>query len=140
MVRFRLDPNNPPRMSPAALSRLDAMTDAEVTAAASSDPDNPPLTEGELIRVATARRIQAIRHRTGLSQAKFAAEYHINVGRLRDLERGRTRPDSAMLAYLAVIDREPDIVKRSLAEAAAVEKAARYDSATFSASHILIKD
>jgi putative transcriptional regulator len=42
MARFTLDPNDPPRMSPEALSRLDAMTDAEVTAAALSDSDNPP--------------------------------------------------------------------------------------------------
>jgi putative transcriptional regulator len=121
MARFKLDPNDRPRMSPEALSRLDAMTDAEVTAAALSDSDNPPLTEDELARLAAARRIQAIRQRTGLSQTKFAAEYHINVGRLRDLERGRTRPDSALLAYLTVIEREPDVVKRSLAEAAAAE-------------------
>jgi putative transcriptional regulator len=95
------------------------MTDAEITAAALSDPDNPPLTEDELARVAAARRIQAIRKRTGLSQAQFAAEYHINVGRLRDLEQARSRADSALLAYLTVIEREPEVVKRALAGTAA---------------------
>jgi putative transcriptional regulator len=119
MVRFTLDPNNPPRMSPEALARLDAMTDAEITAAAESDPDNPPLTEDELARIYSARRIQTIRKRTGLSQARFAAEYRINVGRLRDLEQGRTLADSALLAYLTVIDREPELVKRTLASRAA---------------------
>jgi putative transcriptional regulator len=118
MVRFVLDPNNPPPMSPEALARLDAMTDAEITAAALSDPDNPPLTEDELARIAAARRIQAIRRGTGLSQAQFAAEYRINVGRLRDLEQGRTRPDSAIMAYLTVIERAPDVVKRALADEA----------------------
>jgi putative transcriptional regulator len=115
MIRFKLDPNKPPKMAPEALARLDAMTDAEIEAAALSDPDNPPLTQDERTRMATARRVQAVRQRTGLSQARFAAEYHINVGRLRDLERGRTRPDSALLAYLAVIEREPGVVKRVLA-------------------------
>jgi putative transcriptional regulator len=115
MARFILDPNNPPRMSAEALARLDALTDAEITAAALSDPDNPPWTPEEMARIAMARRIQAIRRRIGLSQAQFAAEYRINVGRLRDLEQGRTRPDSAMLAYLTVIEREPDLVKRALA-------------------------
>jgi putative transcriptional regulator len=119
MARFTLDPNNPHRMSAEALARLDAMTDAEITAAALSDPDNPPLTEDELARVAAARRIQAIRAATGLSQAQFATQYHINVGRLRDLEQGRTRPDSAIMAYLTVIEREPDVVKRALADEAA---------------------
>jgi putative transcriptional regulator len=115
MARFTLDPLNPPRMSAEALARMDAMTDAEITAAALSDPDNPPWTEDEMARVAAARRVQAVRRRTGLSQARFAAEYRINVGRLRDLEQGRTQPDSALLAYLAVIEREPDVVKRVLA-------------------------
>ena len=122
MARFTLDPLNPPRMSAEALARLDAMTDAEITAAALSDPDNLPWTADEMARVAAARRIQAVRRRTGLSQARFAAEYRINVGRLRDLEQGRTRADSALLAYLTVIPREPEVVKRALAaESAAAE-------------------
>ena len=115
MGRFALDPKAPPRMSPEALARLDAMTDAEVDAAARSDPDNPPMTEDEFDRLAAGRRVQAVRKRTGLSQARFAAAYRINVARLRDLERGRTRPDSALLAYLTVIDREPEVVLRALA-------------------------
>ncbi len=64
----------------------------------------------------TARRVQAVRARTGLSQRQFAEMYRINVGRLRDLEQGRTQPDSAMLAYLAVIEREPEAVRRVLGE------------------------
>lgn len=115
MARFILDPNHPPRTSPEALARLDAMTDEEITAAALSDPDNPPLTEDELARIAAARRIQRIRARTGLSQTQFADQYRINVARLRDLEQGRSRPDSAMLAYLSVIEQEPELVKRALA-------------------------
>ena len=118
MARFTLDPDNPPRASPESLSRLDAMTEACITAAALSDPDNPPLTDDELARMAAARRVQAIRRHSGLSQARFAAEYRINVGRLRDLEQGRTRADSALLAYLAVIEREPLMVKRALAREA----------------------
>jgi putative transcriptional regulator len=101
-------------MSKAARARLDAMTDEEITAAAESDPDNPPLTDEELERVRLARRVQAVRARTGLSQTQFAKVYRINVARLRDLEQGRTQPDSAMLAYLAVIAREPEAVERAL--------------------------
>ena len=114
MRRFIFDPNNPPRMSKAARARLDAMTDEEITAAAESDPDNPPLTDEELERVRLARRVQAVRARTGLSQTQFAKVYRINVARLRDLEQGRTQPDSAMLAYLTVIGREPEAVERAL--------------------------
>ena len=103
-------------MSKEARARLDAMTDEEITAAAESDPDNPPLTDEELERVRLARRVQSVRARTGLSQRQFAEVYRINVARLRDLEQGRTQPDSAMLAYLAVIAREPEAVERALRE------------------------
>jgi putative transcriptional regulator len=116
MRRFILDPKNPPKLSEEEKARLDAMTDEEITAAAESDPDNPPLTDEELERVRLARRVQAVRARTGLSQRQFAEMYRINVARLRDLEQGRTQPDSAMLAYLTVIEREPEVVKRALRE------------------------
>ncbi len=116
MRRFILDPNNLPKMSKEERARLDAMTDEEITAAAESDPDNPPLTDEELERVRLARRVQSVRARTGLSQRQFAEVYRINVARLRDLEQGRTQPDSAMLAYLAVIAREPEAVERALRE------------------------
>ena len=109
MVRFTLDPRNPPRQRPAERNRLARMSDAAVTAAAAADPDNPLLSAEEL-----ARRVRAVRAHTGLSQARFARTYRINVARLRDLEQGRTRPDSALLAYLAVIDREPAAVERAL--------------------------
>ena len=114
--RFTLDPNNPPEMTAAELARLDAMADAEITAAAISDPDNPPLSDEELARIRTVRIVRHVRARTGLSQTRFAQAFHISVGRLRDLEQGRTQADSALLAYLAVIDREPEAVKRALAE------------------------
>jgi putative transcriptional regulator len=52
------------------------------------------------------------------SQRRFAEVYRINVARLRDLEQGRTQPDSAMLAYLTVIEREPKAVARALREEA----------------------
>jgi putative transcriptional regulator len=116
MRRFTLDPDNLPTMSKKARARLDSMTDEEITAAAEADPDNPPLTDEELIRVRLARRVQAVRGRTGLSQRQFAEVYRINVARLRDLEQGRTQPDSALLAYLAVIEREPEAVERALRE------------------------
>ena len=114
MVRFRLDTEAPPTLSEAERSRLDAMTDAEITASAESDDDNPPLSSDELARIETAQTVRRVRARTGLSQVRFAQAYRINIGRLRDLEQGRTTADSALLAYLKVIDSEPDFVKRAL--------------------------
>lgn len=90
------------------------MTDADITAAAAGDADNPPMSDDELARLEAAATVRAVRARTGLSQDRFAKTYRISVGRLRDLEQGRTKADSALLAYLAVIDREPEVVRRVL--------------------------
>lgn len=114
MGRFTLDPNNLPQLSAAEQAELDARTDAELTAAAMADADNPPLSDDELARMEAARLVRRVRANTGLSQTRFAETYRINVGRLRDLEQGRTQADSALLAYLAVIDREPEAVARAL--------------------------
>ncbi|WP_309607017.1 helix-turn-helix domain-containing protein [Phenylobacterium sp.] len=119
IVRYTLDPRNAPGFTEAELARLDAMTDEEITAAALSDPDNPPLTEEELDRMVEARFVRLVREGTGLSQAKFAEAYQINLARLRDLEQGRTRPDSALRAYYAVIARRPDVVAECLESAGA---------------------
>ncbi|KAK0340299.1 hypothetical protein LTR94_031101, partial [Friedmanniomyces endolithicus] len=108
VTRMKLDLQNPPRLTQAQANQLEAMTRAEIEAGAASDLENPPLSQEELARVKAARRVREVRAHTGLSQPAFAKAYHINVGRLRDLEQGRTQADSAVLAYLTVIDREPE--------------------------------
>ena len=77
-----------------------------------SDPDAAPiLTAGE-----TAASIaRTVRKRLGLSQAEFAARFHLPVGTLRDWEQNRRQPDAPALAYLRVIAREPDRVAMALA-------------------------
>lgn len=114
MTRFTLDPNDPPELSAAQRARLDAMAEAEITAAAEADVDNPPLSEAELGKLRSARIVRRARLHSGLSQTAFAKTYRINVARLRDLEQGRTQADSALLAYLAVIEKEPETVRRAL--------------------------
>jgi putative transcriptional regulator len=64
-----------------------------------------------------ARHVREVRAHTGLSQPDFARAFRINVARLRDLEQGRTQPNSVVLAYLAVIDKEPEAVRRALGSA-----------------------
>jgi putative transcriptional regulator len=55
-----------------------------------------------------------VRKRLGLSQAEFAARFHVPVGTLRDWEQNRRQPDAPAFAYLRVIAREPDMVARAL--------------------------
>ena len=113
-VKFKLDLVNPPRFTDEELQRQNSMTDAEITAAAESDPDNPPLTDAELELVASVQAVRRARAATGLSQDQFAEQFRVKPGRLRDLEQGRTRGDSALLAYLSMVEVEPATVKRLL--------------------------
>lgn len=100
--------------SAGPISRLDALSDEEITRAAEGAPDNPPLTDEELDRMAAARAVRAARRRTGLSQARFAERFRINPARLKDWEQGCHRPDSVALAYLKVIEADPEGVERAL--------------------------
>ena len=117
ITRYRLDAASPPELTAAQRALLDAMTEAEIEAAASADRDNPPLTAEELNRLDSARLVKTVRARTGLSQVAFAERYRISLGRLRDLEQGRTTADSAVAAYLTVIARDPAAVERALSAA-----------------------
>ncbi len=58
--------------------------------------------------------VSAIRRKTGLSQAKFAARFGFAVNAVRNWEQGRRQPDVAARAFLIVIDREPEAVRRAL--------------------------
>lgn len=59
--------------------------------------------------------VKKIRLKQRLTQVEFAARYGLNVARVRDWEQRRSSPDSAARAYLTVIAREPDAVRRALA-------------------------
>lgn len=91
---------------------VDAQTDEDIARHVASDPDAAPiLNEAETAAAIT----RSVRKRLGLSQAEFAARYHVPIGTLRDWEQNRKQPDAPALAYLHVIAREPDIVARALA-------------------------
>jgi putative transcriptional regulator len=102
-------------------ARVRAMSDKEVIRRARLDSDARPLSRHELgkfRRVSlSAVEVRAIRRRTGLSQATFAARYGLNLRTLQDWEQGRAQPDAPARAYLLVIDREPRAVARALAAA-----------------------
>jgi putative transcriptional regulator len=95
-------------------SRFDALTDAEVHAAALNDPDAQPLTEAALARMKPVALARTLRRALGLTQEEFAARYHIPLGTLRDWEQGRVEPDQPARAYLTVIARDPEGVRRAL--------------------------
>ena len=79
-----------------------------------SDAEMETETADSFDTVASSALIHRVRWHTGLSQADFAATYRIDPGHLRELERGVVQPDSALVAYLMVIDRAPEVVRAAL--------------------------
>jgi len=59
--------------------------------------------------------IRALRSKIGLSQPKFAALLHVNVGTLRNWEQGLREPTGPAKALLKAISRDPTHVLRALA-------------------------
>ncbi len=96
--------------------RVRSMTGEEIERGIAADPDAaPPMSDAEI----TAARVRWVRKATGLSQEQFAARYRVPVGTLRDWEQARSVPDAAALAYLHVIEREPEAVARAFTAAPA---------------------
>jgi putative transcriptional regulator len=77
------------------------MTDAEITAAALSDPDAQPLTPESMARMRLVPRTKTLRRVLGLTQEEFAARFQVPLGTLRDWEQGRGEPDQTARAYTA---------------------------------------
>jgi putative transcriptional regulator len=62
------------------------------------------------------------RRRLGLSQREFSDLFFVPVGTLRDWEQGRKQSDRASLAYLQVINHDPQWVMRALRPPATPEQ------------------
>ena len=90
------------------------MTEEEIEAAAWADPDARPFTPNELAKAKRVPRIKTLRRALRLTQEEFAARYRIPLGTLRDWEQGRSEPDQPARAYLTVIARDPEGVRRAL--------------------------
>jgi len=58
--------------------------------------------------------VRAIRSKLGLSQAEFSRRYALSPRSLQEWEQGRRRPESAVRAYLTVIDKNPEAVEEAL--------------------------
>ena len=107
-------------MTPEKWARLRSKTNDQVLAEARADPsalpveDRKPGSLGLAGRVSLVKRIRWALH---MSQSEFAKTFRIPLGTLRDWEQHRRDPDQAALAYLEVIAREPDVVRRALARA-----------------------
>jgi putative transcriptional regulator len=78
-------------------------------------PDDQGMSVEELARMKRVPRSKTMRRALGLTQEEFAERYRIPLGTLRDWEQGRTEPDAPSRAYLQVIAKDPEFVRRALA-------------------------
>jgi DNA-binding transcriptional regulator YiaG len=62
----------------------------------------------------TPPHVASLRRALFLTPREFAARYHIPLAMLRDWEQEHSQPDQPMCAYLAVIARHPEMVRRTL--------------------------
>ena len=90
------------------------MTDAEIIAAAVSDPDSPPLTDAQLERMQPVSEVKRLRWSMRLSQAEFASQFGIPLGTLRDWEQRKSEPDAAARMLLRVIKIAPQTVAKAV--------------------------
>ncbi len=58
--------------------------------------------------------VRAVRKKLGMTQASFAQRFGFGLATVRDWEQGRYLPDQAARSYLVVIEREPEVVARTL--------------------------
>jgi putative transcriptional regulator len=109
---MRRKPNGTEEVLP--VTPVAPVSEADIEAAAVSDPDNPPLTPERQAQLRPVPRVKTLRRALGLTQEEFAARYHIPLGTLRDWEQGRSQPDQPARAFLAVIARAPEDVAELL--------------------------
>ncbi|MFC0387231.1 helix-turn-helix domain-containing protein [Muricoccus vinaceus] len=93
---------------------LDVTTDKQIDQQIAADPDLTPISAG---KEAIAARVRFVRERSLLSQPAFASRYGIPLKTLRGWEQGQRVPDATALAYLRVIEREPEAAARALTAA-----------------------
>lgn len=109
----------------AAIKRAFADMDIEAVTAAviTDDPEAASIAEslkaalrqvqsGAFARVTeiSVNPAAQTRHKTGLSQAKFAAALNISPATLRAWEQGKRTPSGAAASLLKLIDKRPELV------------------------------
>ena len=89
-------------MEAQAFEDGDAWTDEELAGAEAVWPSPSPA------------EVRALRHRLGLSQARFARRFGFSVDAIQQYEQGRRKPTGPAAALLRVIRADPDAVARAL--------------------------
>jgi putative transcriptional regulator len=91
---------------------LDAITDEAAEAAAVTDPDCPPLGDGQAAH--PMAQVKRLRLKLKLGQQAFADRYHIPLKTLVAWERHESMPDAVAIAFLHAIAADPEGLAKAL--------------------------
>ncbi len=118
-TRATVKPGEPLPKGDTDWTRRDVVAEEEIVAAALSDPDAQPVAAEQLACMRRVSRVKALRQRLGMTQVEFAAAFHLPITTLRDWEQRRSAPDAPARALLLAIERDPEVMRRLLADRAA---------------------
>src|ERR1700722_9632479 len=73
----------------------------------------------QLAKMRRVSRVKVLRERLSMTQAEFVEAFHLPITTLRDWEQHRSTPDAPARALLLAIERDPEVMRRLLADRAA---------------------
>jgi putative transcriptional regulator len=80
---------------------------------------------GSVVHIPDEIAAARIRKKINLTQSQFARYFGVSVRTVQEWEQGRSVPSGAARAFLTVIDREPEAVRRALIGSVTNKKAAQ---------------
>ena len=86
------------------MARVEAMTESDTRRHLVEDGLDP---ESPLAGFTPISTVAKIRQKVGMSQDIFARALHVPVKTIRNWEQGRSKPDPAARALLAIVDDDP---------------------------------
>jgi len=112
--RYRLDPESSEGIDHVLLNRIASLTDAEIEAAASADPDAALLTDAELMSLRRVPNLKAIRESQNMNIEEFADAYGLPASLIRAWEESKAVTHPLLNNYLRVIEKNPKAVREAL--------------------------
>ncbi|MGO4686225.1 helix-turn-helix domain-containing protein [Hyphomicrobium sp. 2TAF46] len=96
------------------IDRKGPRSDAQIEAAAMSDPDAQPSSAASLRKARRVPEVKRLRWQLELTQDAFAERYGIPVATVRDWEQGRSSPDATARSFLRAIAKGPKQIAKLL--------------------------
>jgi len=97
------------------LEKIGAATEEDIARWKKEDGFDDDSMWGEPRLVLPVSRVRRIREGLGLSQEAFAERYRLSLRTIQDWEQHRRQPDGPARVLLFMIEKEPEVIARTLA-------------------------